>query len=573
MIRLRPATLALWLIVLLALGLRLWGIAFGLPHNLCRPDEEQIVSIAIKFFRGDLNPHIFYYPTLYMYVLAVLYGIHMGFQMLFFGATRDDLLLRLATDPTHYHVIIRCLSAVCGALTVPAIYLIAERLRGRATALAAAGLMAVSYLHVRDSHFGATDIAMVCLLCWALLYALKGREEGGARHLTTSAVLCGLAASTKYNAFLLLLPVTVDCVVRAWRAPGGRSDWLRSTLLNRAAWTYGAIVVVVFILGTPFSVLDRSSFLRDVIWQREHLAHGHGADLGLGFLHHIRYTLPYGVGWPVLILAAIGVVAEIRRDLRRAALVFIFPLLYYFILGSGKTVFLRYMDPMPPFLVLGAALGIAALAGLRPARIPPALATAALALLVGLPSLDSDVRMDRLLARTDNRLVAARWVEENIPAGSTIYQTGSQYGRLQLPLSAGSLERRLKVQKEKGGMGTLLEIQLDLARRPGAKRGYEEWVFEGARSLARRDSLPEVVIVQRSPIVREGYVRPEISRLLAEEYSLMHSLSTERAGRPAGWYDQQDAFFVPFVGLDSVERPGPSVDIYRRRSGPVIRAS
>jgi hypothetical protein len=344
-------------------------------------------------------------------------------------------------------------------------------------------------------------------------------------------------------------------------------------LFNRQAWSYVAIVVVVFIAGTPFSVLDPGSFLRDVIWQREHLAQGHGAELGLGFLHHIRYTLPYGVGWSVLALAAIGLITAVRRNLRLASLIFLFPLLYYLILGSGRSVFLRYMDPMPPFIVLGAALGITAIAGLRLGRVPTAAATAALTLVVALPSLRQDVLMDRLLARTDNRLVAARWVEDSIPPGSSIYQTGSQYGRLQLPLAPGSLERRLRIQKEKGGMGTLLEVQLELSRRPGAKPGYEEWALEGERSFGTGDTLPEFIIVQRSPILREGFVRPEVARLLTTEYVKLHSLPVERPGWPVGWYDQQDAFFLPFVGLEGVLRPGPSVDVYGRRDAPIIKPS
>ena len=62
------------LIVLVIAGLaRCWGIGFGLPHTECRPDETTILRIALKFGTGDLNPHFFRYPTLYMYVLSCLY--------------------------------------------------------------------------------------------------------------------------------------------------------------------------------------------------------------------------------------------------------------------------------------------------------------------------------------------------------------------------------------------------------------------------------------------------------------------------------------------------------------------
>jgi ABC-type branched-subunit amino acid transport system permease subunit len=36
----------LWLLTAAALGLRLWGIAFGLPHLEARPDESKIIEVA-----------------------------------------------------------------------------------------------------------------------------------------------------------------------------------------------------------------------------------------------------------------------------------------------------------------------------------------------------------------------------------------------------------------------------------------------------------------------------------------------------------------------------------------------
>ena len=40
-------------------------------------------------------------------------------------------------------------------------------------------------------------------------------------------------------------------------------------------------------------------------------------------------------------------------------------------------------------------------------------------------------QFDRLLARRDSRVVAAEWVHDHVPAGSTILQNGGRYGRVQ----------------------------------------------------------------------------------------------------------------------------------------------
>jgi hypothetical protein len=55
-------------ICLLALGLRLLGLAYGLP-GVYNPDETPILNRAFAFAKGDPNPHNFVYPSLYFYTL------------------------------------------------------------------------------------------------------------------------------------------------------------------------------------------------------------------------------------------------------------------------------------------------------------------------------------------------------------------------------------------------------------------------------------------------------------------------------------------------------------------------
>ena len=56
-----------------ALGVRLWGIDFGLPMISSRPDEMTIVRQALRFFGGDYRPSLFNYPSLFPYALHALF--------------------------------------------------------------------------------------------------------------------------------------------------------------------------------------------------------------------------------------------------------------------------------------------------------------------------------------------------------------------------------------------------------------------------------------------------------------------------------------------------------------------
>ena len=103
------------------------------------------------------------------------------------------------------------------------------------------------------------------------------------------------------------------------------------------------------------------------------------------------------------------------RSWRHAVLICTFPVAYYLVVGRGHTVFVRYVDPIVPFLCLTAAVAVVDLTR-RLVRSPRMAATlaAAGALLIALPSIQRVVAFDRLAATPDTRLVAA-WPK---PAGS-----------------------------------------------------------------------------------------------------------------------------------------------------------
>ena len=65
----------LFIILLIAFFLRIWGISFGLP-GIDHGDETEVVNHAVRFGSGDLNPHRFQYGSLFQYILFVFYGAY-----------------------------------------------------------------------------------------------------------------------------------------------------------------------------------------------------------------------------------------------------------------------------------------------------------------------------------------------------------------------------------------------------------------------------------------------------------------------------------------------------------------
>jgi hypothetical protein len=517
----------------LAAVLRLWGIGFGLPNVLAHPDESRVAHTAVGFLSGELVPGFFNYPSLFMYVTGALDAAYCGTQIV--AGTFDSLEACAASWPWRWEpffLIPRLLSAAAGVATVAVLFCLVRRLiDDEAAGVAASVLLAGSFLHVRDSHFGVTDASMTLLLVAAVTLFLRAHDRPTLHGFALAGLIAGLATSTKYNAALLALPAVVSALA-AWKA-GDRHALIRVAI-------FGAVMIAGFVAGTPYSVLDPQRFWIDASSEATHLGAGHGLSLGSGWAYHATTTLRHGVTLPVLGAAVAGVVTAFRMRPWRAAILFAFPIAYYIVAGRGQTVFARYMVPIVPFICAAAGLFVAVVVRAVPRPIAGdtqrLVVAALLALAVGSLSLWKSVQLDRLLRRTDSRVLAAEWLLQQGRAGETVYLSGSHYGRPDLFV--------------RGKPGPLAIVAFD----------PQAGVF---RDVAGGEMQPEWIVVQESPLILYSHV-PDALVPRLRDYDLRYTVRAVNMNQPHV-YDQQDAWFVPLAGFDGVARPGPNLSVYRRR--------
>ena len=530
-----PRTERLLLVAVVALGLavRFWGLKFGLPVVYARPDELLLIGVVIGFFRGDPNPHFFEYPTLYLYVLAGVYCLFYARSMLA-GWVRDsaEFAASFKVNFVPFFLAARATAAVLGGATVALVHAIARPLFGVSAGLLAALFMAVAFLHVRDSHYATTDVPMVFFVAAAMLAIVRVHCYRRAFDARLAGVLAGCAMGVKYNAVMLVLPMAIVEGIHAWQL---RRDWrrlLRETHLFRMA----ACCILMFLAGSPYLLLDYGRALHDLRSLQASTSTGMTPPelLGRGWTYHLPHSLWYGVGWPMLISALAGLAWMGGRHPGPALVLGSFPVAYYVAAGTGYNVFVRYMLPVVPFLCIFAGYFVASAASaIAPAmRLRPALVAAALGLAIAAPPAINVVQFDRLLTREDSRIVAGRWLAENVPAGASMFISGNRYGH----------------------------PALDFAR-------YRQFGFDYRGSTFTADrrptgELPQWLVIQRAEIPY-SHVPELVEQLIAHGYQLAHMV---RAYSPdaRNFYDVQDGFYLPFGSFDRVERPGPNVLIYRR---------
>ena len=535
----KQVRVALVLVVLLGAALRFYGIWFGLPYPFARPDEEAAVNLALGMQEGDLNPRFFHWPSLTIYLFAVLFAV---------ASTLREALSLGPLGTADYVLLARCLVAVCGSLTILVLFGLARRVADSTTALIAALLLAVALLHVRESHFAMTDVLMTLLLTTSLACLLQAVDESKdeasrgrfLRSVGVAGLLAGLATSTKYSAAAIL--PTVVAVQGAWLSNAGTSPWAPR------AWapvlSFVAAFGAAFVAATPYALIDSERFVADLRFVFTHLSDGHGIDVGRGWTYHLRRSLPYGAGVAVCMAAIAGMVPFARHLRWHAAVVGAAAVSLYVSVGSGYTVFFRYVLPLVPIVCLLAALGIRSAGrwiGVR-SGAPRGLVVGVLTLAVAAPSLVRSVWFDVLLARTASRVLAAAWLAPKLQAHHSLHDSGSIYTRLDL--------RHVR---------------------------FHEWAFDAAAgSFGALDGnrpptpgqpvlAPDWLVLHESPLQLYANTPPGLARLAAARYELVYSVRGTKDAAETAIYDVQDAFFLPMSNMGTVERPGPTIHIYRRR--------
>ena len=408
----------------LALGMRLYGLRYGLPA-IYNPDEVAIMSRALAFGKWDFNPHNFLYPSFYFYALFAWEGLTALVAVATrsvgsFGAFQREFFF----DPTRVFVAGRVLTALLGAGTVVATGVLGSRVSSRLTGVLGALLLAAAPLHVLNSHYVKHDVPVTFLIVLAYLayHRLWALSPGDGRHGSTrepsrrvrlqadgpllwAAAITGVAFSTHYYAIFLAIPL-------AWAAARGAHD--RGDAIRRIAIA-AAVSGAVFFLLSPFILVEPGTALRDLRANRQIVVDR--AVENLGYLSSAaRYgsLLLFDTTGPVAaLLALLGLGVAVRRDPTRAGWLLAFPLPFLlFIAGTFPAS--RYLVPLVPFVALFAAIAVTEIWARQ--RLVAQLLFVAAFTTAGLESL----RTGAFIRQTDTRTLALDYIRTTIPAGVTI---------------------------------------------------------------------------------------------------------------------------------------------------------
>jgi hypothetical protein len=404
-----PWWVGLGVVLVVAFGLRLWGVRQGLPFAYNTDENAHFVPNAIGLFGHGWDPHYFVNPPAYTYLLHVVFDVWFG--------GRKGVYDAYTVNPGEVFVVARLTAAAVGTAAVWLLYLAGAKLFGRAVGLLAAALLAVSFLAVFYSHLALNDVptlAPIALSLWGTAGVLR---DGRLRWYLLAGAGVGFACATKYTGGVVLVPLLGAAGI-ALASRAERNAAARGLVLA------GVVAIVAFLIANPYALLDFASF-RDGLHHQADASDDALGKLGLtttsGHLYYL-WTFTWGLGWAPLVAAVIGI-GLLAVDDRRALIVLgPAPILYVLFMGAQARFFGRWLLPVFPIACLLAGYAIVRLAQLAGRRLPvlaPALAALGAVLLLG-QGLVYSLHSAMTLSRTDTRNAARDWLVAHVPANTKI---------------------------------------------------------------------------------------------------------------------------------------------------------
>ncbi len=529
-------------IIVISLGLRLWGSAFGLPYSY-HVDESQYVSQAARMMAdGTLRPSWFNNPPFAKYVLVVEYSaLYVVGRVVGEFDSAAEFARVLEADGSILYLLGRWSSAIVSSVTVVVVYLLTKRMSGRAAGLVAALLYAVAFHPVRDAHFATNDSWLVLFTALGLHRSLVMVDCVRSRDLVIGGILVGLAFATKYSGLVVALPL-----VAVYGMNWHRNEWSAVRALRDLA-RFALAGVVSALAVSPYFVLSPGIVLADVL--EALYAPGRSGfegwmlDPAGGYVYYLR-SLVIGMGWPLFLISVCALVVVLARKSNAGLLAALVPLVVYLFLGRQEMYFARFMLPCYPGLI---ALAGTLIAGFGDAKRVGNLSRwrLVLAVLVVIPTLRDSIRFDVLISREDTRTAAKVWIEGNIPAKARIVMDRAILSPpLSTPLDRQPRSSKLYDVILAGDKGVSMR-SIDYYRRLGV-----EYIVSS--SFIEDIGLSDPVLhAERKGFYKELSRDGELSALF-KPYRASHA--------PEFVFDQ---IYGPWSSLSEFDRPGPEIRIYR----------
>lgn len=395
--------LFLILIIMVGFLLRIYAINWQLPY-LYQTEEYKTVNYTLKMAaQKNLNPKFFEYPSLYLYFMLIVFTMTFIIgKMLGVYNTTEQFAIDFLKDPSVVYTVARTFSALFGTAVVVATYFLGWKLYNKRIGIISALMLSVLPIWVRYSHFIKPEMASNFLVVMYVIMLYNYYISSNSKYFYLSSIFLGLATSMKYLSF----PASIGLVV---------VTLLKNRKIDKILFLGFLLIGVFFVVGTPYSILDFPTFLKEIKGIVIGPQQGLTRNLLVGVAVTIKDYIFMGNRTPIIGgICFLGCVWLAFTKLRIQEILLLSIVIIYFLINATHY--------LPAWGFLFTAFPFYAIIG---ARFIDELCNKyksffwIFAFLMIIPFVES-ICENITFSLKDTRTLALEWIEKNLPYGSKI---------------------------------------------------------------------------------------------------------------------------------------------------------
>ena len=407
------------LLMILVMGflLRITGLFSGIPfpdplEGILHPDEIVIIKSAVRFPLHIVTNLEFNYPTFFGYFLGII-TLPLRVVFDYFNLSESNFYFSV-------NVIGRLCSALAGTGTVLLVYFLAREIYDRRSALLSCLFLSLSLYHVHNSSFATTDVLtsfFLVLFLIILRYAFLN-PQSSFLYVSTGVVL-GMLVGTKYTGGIVCIAILFMYVYTLFIKFCTKKD---ETHLYKVKWHLnlllcGIAALATFVLTTPGILLHFQSFVTSVFTiHHEQVALSTDAVQQTAMAKWLKVfsAISTSTGWPLAGMFIFGIIFPLRKNIYEISFLLI---IFVFFLYFGPGCFPRYIILITPLIAMIAGNGALWIYDISGRYIK----VFVVILIVGTAVYSfGNCVMGTYTRFNDTRTQAARYIQENIPPGTSI---------------------------------------------------------------------------------------------------------------------------------------------------------
>lgn len=409
-----------WLVVVIALVLRLPALSFGLPQEF-DPDEFVYILSSISMLSAPYwDPGWYGAPgTTLFSILAVVFGsVSVLFSMLgLFDAPSDFSGLLYAGDASLVYIVARATTLLTGLLCLGITYLVGKHIVNKYYAASACLILACSPLMVHYSAVVRMDMLQMTFMLLVVYQCMRMLQQPDdfSRYCAWAGVFVGLSVTSKYPGVISVVPILVTLF---------HLDALHWSRRIRGLFLAGASSLLAAFLAAPYLFINIKKVLGDIAVEArvEHLS-----QTSEGFVSaiwkYVSHTFVSDLGTPITLVGILGLLFMLFAGKTSRIFASLF-FGYLFFIASLNLWWDRWALPLLPFVCVAVAWAVqnalSRITSLQTSTKERYVALSVVALLLVPVAANGFGAYWLKASDADTRIRSKQWIEQNLPASSGI---------------------------------------------------------------------------------------------------------------------------------------------------------